>query len=357
MIKVLVVDDSLFDRKLISFLLNKQEDMEVVGCAEDPYEARQLLAELKPDVITLDMLMPRMDGLTFLKKLTKHLPIPVVVVSSVTPTNSKRALNALAEGAIEVISKPKAEYGAKEMELDLVKAVRTASVANVVSQTGSGILQAGEKNTRYVKDNPQKKSAGTEQRLIAIGSSTGGTRALEFLLPQMPATIPGIVIVQHMPAGFTHHFAERLNQICRVEVVEAKEGDFVQRGKVLIAPGDKHMKIVAAPGGYRVLLDESEKVNHHRPSVDILFKSVAKAAGEKATGVILTGMGNDGAAGLLQMKLTGSHTIVQDEESSVVYGMPKEAVKIGAATEIRDLKEISDAIMKQFETKKLESIV
>ncbi|MGN8224526.1 protein-glutamate methylesterase/protein-glutamine glutaminase [Gracilimonas sp. BCB1] len=356
MIKVLVVDDSIFDRKLISFLLNKQEDIEVVGTAEDPYEARQLLAEYKPDVITLDMLMPRMDGLTFLKKLMKHLPIPVVVVSSVTPANSKRALRALAAGAIEVISKPKAEYDAREMEQDLVRAVRTASVANVISHTTPGVLHIEGEQANHYGLNERGIHGPSKEELIAIGSSTGGTRALEFLLPQLPENIPGVVVVQHMPQGFTKQFATRLNTLCRVEVVEAKHGDKVLPGKVFIAPGDKHMIIGKSEEGFEVKVIDTGKVNHHRPSVDVLFDSVARVAGSKAMGVILTGMGADGAKGLLQMKETGSYTIAQDEKSSVVYGMPKEAAKIGAAMDILPLKGIAGAILKHVETKKLEVI-
>ncbi|MEQ8525964.1 chemotaxis response regulator protein-glutamate methylesterase [Gracilimonas sp.] len=356
MIKVLVVDDSLFDRKLISFLLNKQEGIEVVGTAEDPYEARQLIAELQPDVITLDMLMPRMDGLTFLKKLMKHLPLPVVVVSSVTPANSKRALRALAAGAIEVISKPKADYGVEEMEYDLVRAIQTASVANVKSQNIRGILNSpvgsaarGELHVREVIGNSKEK-------LIAIGVSTGGPRTLEYLLQQLPENIPGVVIVQHMPPVFTNQFASRLNTLCRVEVVEAKDGDKVHSGKVFIAPGDRHMIIEDSTDGFEIKIIDSGRVNHHRPSVDVLFDSVARVAGNKAIGIILTGMGADGAKGLLQMKAKGCYTIAQDESSSVVYGMPKEAAKIGAASEVLPLEGISEAILKHLETKKLELI-
>jgi two-component system chemotaxis response regulator CheB len=356
MIKVLVVDDSLFDRKLISFLLNKHEDIEVVGMAEDAYEARLQLAELKPDVITLDMLMPRMDGLTFLKKLMKHLPLPVVVVSSVTPANSKRALRALAAGAIEVISKPKADYGAKEMENDLVTAVRTAAVANVISHTAPRVIhKAGQESTRYgMKE--KEPSRRYKDELIAIGSSTGGTRALEFLLPRLPENIPGVVVVQHMPPVFTGQFASRLNTMCRVEVVEAKHGDKVMPGKVFIAPGDRHMIIEQSVDGFEIKIIETDKVNHHRPSVDVLFDSVANAAGNKAAGVILTGMGADGARGLLRMKEKGCYTIAQDENSSVVYGMPKEAANIGAAIDILSLEKIAGAILKHIEIKKTELI-
>lgn len=356
MIKVLVVDDSLFDRKLISFLLNKQEGIEVVGTAEDPYEARQLIAELQPDVITLDMLMPRMDGLTFLNKLMKHLPLPVVVVSSVTPANSKRALRALAAGAIEVISKPKADYSVGEMEHDLVQAVRTARIANISSNF---ISTNQKKNTTHKSAfgiSRQFYFGNPSERLIAIGSSTGGTRALESLLPKLPANIPGIVIVQHMPQVFTRQFASRLNSICEVEVLEAKNGDKVTQGKAYIAPGNQHMKVEKAVDGYIIRIADGERVNYHRPSVDVLFNSVAEVAGSNAIGIILTGMGSDGAKGLFRMKKAGSYTIAQDQESSVVYGMPKEAARIGAATDIFPLKRISGAILEHLETKKLELI-
>lgn len=354
MIKVLVVDDSLFDRKLISFLLNQQEGIEVVGTAEDPYEARQLIAELQPDVITLDMLMPRMDGLTFLKKLMKHLPLPVVVVSSVTPANSKRALRALAAGAIEVISKPKADYGAAEMERDLAQAVRTACTANISSHFISVAKKMETKHKSAFGFTRQFYFGNSSERLIAIGSSTGGTRALEFLLPKLPANIPGIVIVQHMPKVFTSQFANRLNSICEVEVLEAKNGDKVKPGKAYIAPGNQHMKVEKAVDGYIIRIADGERVNYHRPSVDVLFNSVAEVAGSNAIGIILTGMGSDGAKGLFRMKKTGAYTIAQDQESSVVYGMPKEAAKIGATSEILPLERISDVILQQMKTKKIE---
>jgi two-component system chemotaxis response regulator CheB len=346
MVNVLVVDDSAFDRKLISHRLEREPDICVVGAAKDPYEARDKIAELQPDVIVLDIIMPRMDGLTFLNKLMKHFPIPVVVVSTVTPANSSIAFSSLQLGAVDAIRKANADYSFREMSGDLVNAVFAASKANLKP------LYQKEKNEtqKNGRDNLIIR-AGAKNKFITIGSSTGGTRAIELILKQMPVNTPGMVVVQHMPEVFTKSFADRLNTVCRMEVKEAEEKDLIKRGKVLIAPGDHHLRVEKAKKGFQVRINRDPKVNYHRPSVDVLFESAAKNAGDQAIGVLLTGMGSDGARGMLQMKRAGSYTIAQDEETSVVYGMPKEAKNMGAAVHILPLQKISSGIFQYLERK------
>lgn len=352
MIKVLVVDDSALVRKLLTEELNKQKDIEVVGTAMNPYIARDKIVKLKPDVLTLDLEMPRMDGLSFLSKLMKHFPMPVVVVSSLTPKNSQNALNALRLGAVDVICKPGSAYSTQNITQDIVKAIRTAAVARFdrhpelpVKKQEVHVEQALSVDTRLVH---------TTDKLIAIGSSTGGTRALEAILTQLPGNLPGIVIVQHMPPVFTKSFAERLNSICKVNVKEAEDGDHIQQGSVLIAPGNYHMLIEKSGARYYTRIKQGPPVHHQRPSVDVLFNSVAKSVGVNAMGVILTGMGADGAKGLLNMKNQGSYTIGQDEATSVVYGMPREAAKLGAVEDVLPLQSIPNAIVSHMKQKVLE---
>ncbi|WP_138430808.1 protein-glutamate methylesterase/protein-glutamine glutaminase [Fodinibius saliphilus] len=348
MIKVLVVDDSAFVRKLLKKELNKQKDIEVVGTALNPYIAREQIAKLKPDVITLDLEMPRMDGLSFLSKLMKHHPIPVVVVSSLTPKNSENALTALRLGAVDVICKPGSAYSTQNISREIIQAVRAASVAsfdNNFSVSKTKPKATGGQNV------PKARLKKTTKKIIAVGASTGGTKALEAVLPHLPANLPGMVIVQHMPPVFTKSFAERLNSVCTVDVKEAEDGDWVRPGQVLIAPGNYHMLIRKKGAKYYTQIKQGPPVHHHRPSVDVLFNSVAEAAGINATGVILTGMGSDGAKGLLAMKEEGAHTIGQDEKSSVVYGMPKVAHEVGAVSETLPLSEISDAIVSRTKEK------
>lgn len=351
MTRVLIVDDSAVVRKLLSEELNKQKDIEVVGTAMNPYIARDKIVKLKPDVLTLDLEMPRMDGLSFLAKLMKHHPMPVVVVSSLTPKNSQNALNALRLGAVDVICKPGSAYSTQNITQDIVKAVRTAAVARFDknNHVPKPVKSAGvEYNTKELK------LVHTTNKLIAIGSSTGGTRALETVLTELPAGLPGIVIVQHMPPVFTKSFAERLNTICKVNVKEAEDGDLVQPGHVLIAPGNYHMLVEKSGAKYYTRIKQGPPVHHQRPSVDVMFNSVAQAAGVNAMGVILTGMGADGAKGLLKMKENGAHTIGQDEASCVVYGMPKEAYNIGAVTDQLPLSKIARAIVNHMKEKTLE---
>lgn len=354
MIKVLIVDDSAVVRKLLTEELNKQRDIEVVGTAMDPYIAREKIIELKPDVLTLDLEMPRMDGLSFLSKLMKHFPMPVVVVSSLTPKNSANALNALRLGAVDVICKPGSAYSTQNISQDIVKAVRTASIARFDKHMDT-IRSVQKKQT----NGELKRHTGllhTTNKLIAIGASTGGTRALEAVLTELPENLPGIVITQHMPPVFTKSFAERLNTICRLKVKEAEDGDLIKSGQALIAPGNFHMLVEKSGAKYYTRIKSGPPVHHQRPSVDVMFNSVAQAAGLNAMGVILTGMGADGAQGLLNMKEKGAYTIAQDEATSVVYGMPKEAAKLGAAEEILPLPAIPEAIIKQMAKKMAEPV-
>lgn len=350
MIKVLVVDDSALVRKVLTEELGREKDIEVVGSAMNPYVARDKIVKLKPDVVTLDLEMPRMDGLSFLAKLMKHYPMPVVVVSSLTPKNSENALMALRLGAVDVICKPGSAYSTQNISKQIVKAIRTASVAKFDKN-----LPLPTKKVELKGAAPQKaRLIHTTNKLIAIGASTGGTRALEAVLTQLPPNIPGIVIVQHMPPVFTRSFAERLNTVCSVTVQEAKDGDLVQNGHVLLAPGNYHMLVEKSGAKYYTKIKQGPPVHHHRPSVDVMFNSVAEAAGVNATGVLLTGMGADGAKGLLSMKNKGAHTIAQDEATSVVYGMPKEAHNIGAVEQVLPLQNIAGAIIKHLKKNEVE---
>lgn len=333
MIRVLIVDDSALVRKVLSEELSRFEDIEVVGTAPDPYVAREKLLTLNPDVITLDIEMPRMDGLSFLAKLMTHRPTPVVIVSSVAQEHSETAMRALALGAVEVVSKPGSAYSVPEVATTLVRAIRAAASAKV-----RAAVPAVERVAR-------PPIFETTNRLIAIGASTGGTIAIERVLNGMPAQSPGIVIVQHMPPHFTKAFADRLNGICAMEVREARDGDPVLPGLALIAPGDKHMLLQRDGARYVVSVKDGPRVHHQRPAVDVLFHSVARCAGKNAVGALLTGMGADGAKGMVAMKDAGAHTIAQDEASCVVFGMPNEAIKLGGATEVLPLDAIAGSLL------------
>jgi len=333
-IRVLIVDDSAFVRKVLTEGLSRYADIQVVGSAMDPYIARRKIAELRPDVITLDIEMPRMDGLSFLEKLMRHYPVPVVIVSSLTPENSETALRALELGAVDVIRKPGSAYSAPDVSRELVHAIRAAAAAKL--RPGSPAAPPVLHTTHKVQTH----------KVVAIGASTGGPRAIETILRALPADSPGIVIVQHMPQEFTAAFADRLNQLCSIEVREARHGDPVGPGVALIAPGDRHMILRCDGAGYSVQLKGGPPVHYQRPSVDVLFLSVARSVGPNAVGVLLTGMGSDGARGLSEMKAKGAHTIVQDEASSAVFGMPREAIRAGAAMEVLPLDEIAGAILR-----------
>ena len=333
MIRVLVVDDSALVRKVLSEELSRFDDIEVVGTAPDPYVAREKLLTLNPDVITLDIEMPRMDGLSFLAKLMAHRPTPVVIVSSVAQEHSETAMRALALGAVEVVSKPGSAYSVPEVATTLVRAIRAAARAKV---------RAPAPTAERVSRPPVFE---TTNRIIAIGASTGGTIAIERVLSGMPAQSPGIVIVQHMPQHFTKAFADRLNGICPMDVREAKDGDPVLPGLALIAPGDKHMLLQRDGARYVVSVKDGPRVHHQRPAVDVLFHSVARCAGKNAVGALLTGMGADGAKGMVALKESGAHTIAQDEASCVVFGMPNEAIKLGGASEVLSLDAIGGALI------------
>ncbi len=337
-IKTLIVDDSAIVRKILSEELSRFPDIEVVGTAPDPFVARDKILKLQPQVITLDIEMPRMDGLTFLKKLMKHYPLPVIIVSSLTPKGSKLALEAMEIGAVDVIAKPGGSYSVGYMSDMLAEKIRIASVAN--------ISRRSDYQTDYEKPEPIRALAETTHKVIAIGASTGGTEALKEVLIKMPPNSPGIVVVQHMPANFTTAFAERLNSLSQVTVKEAGDNDSVTPGTALIAPGNYHMLLRRSGARYYVEVKDGPRVHHQRPAVDILFKSTAKYAGPNSIGVILTGMGSDGAEGLLEMKQAGAKTIAQDEKTCVVFGMPKEAIKLGAADKVVPLGQVAHEILR-----------
>lgn len=330
-IRVLVVDDSALVRRILARELEAAGDIDVVASAPDPYVARDMIVQKKPDVLTLDIEMPRMDGITFLRKLMKYHPMPVVVVSSLTPAGSALAFEAIEAGALDVLAKPGPSYSVGDMGAELVQRVRDAA-GTVVRRRSDIPVMAHAKRLSL---------AQTTNKVIAIGASIGGTTALQHILSQMPVTAPGIVVAQHMPADFTAAFASRVQAHCVVEVVEAKNGDRVVPGRVLIAPGNQHMVLRRDGAVYHVDVRTGPLVSGHRPSIDVLFGSVSRYAGRNAVGVIMTGMGHDGARGLLSMKNAGAPTLAQDEASSVVFGMAKEAVKLGAVDEIVGLETLA----------------
>jgi len=334
MIKVLVVDDSAVVRQILTRELNKAGDIEVVATAPDPFIARDKILQYNPDVMTLDIEMPRMDSITFLRKVMQHRPVPTIIVSSLTPKNSAMTLEALRAGAIDVVGKPGQAYTIGDVALMLIDRVRAASR---VDFTKIGKIQ------KDLSDSAPKRLSllATTDKIIAIGASTGGTVAIEHVLMQMPQNAPGIVIVQHMPALFTTSFAQRLDKLCDIDVSEAKDGDSVVSGRALIAPGNFHMVVRRSGARYYVEVKDGPQVFHQRPSVEVMFNSVAKYVGANAVGIILTGMGADGASGLLTMRQAGAPTIAQDEQTSVVWGMPGEAVKLGAAQQVLPLGSIA----------------
>ncbi len=340
-IRVLVVDDSAVVRKVFSEELSRENDIEVVGTAPDPYVARDKIVSLKPDVVTLDVEMPRMDGITFLRKLMKYYPLPVIIVSSLTKEGGSLALEAMEIGAVEVISKPGEAYSVGDMSAQLAEKIRAAAQVDVTRRRRT--------ITTPSTVAPKLSLTKTTNKLIAIGASTGGTEALKEVLTQFPPNSPGIMIVQHMPAKFTTSFAERLDSLCQVRVKEAEDGDAVVPGTALLAPGNFHMVMRRSGARYYVNVKTGPMVCYQRPAVDVLFNSVAAYGGANAIGVILTGMGKDGAQGLLKMKQAGARTIGQDEASCVVYGMPKEAFDVGAVDKVLPLKDIPAAVMKLLE--------
>jgi len=339
-IKVLIVDDSAIVRKLLTEALSEEQDLEVVGTAPDPFVARDKILALKPDVLTLDIEMPRMDGITFLKKLMHYHPMPVVVVSSLGQAGCQASLDALRLGAVEVLAKPGGPYSVGELRVDIAAKLRAAATARLRGK------QARPEPSEPPLQTVNSMRSWDSSSIIAIGASTGGTEAIAQVLAGLPANSPGIVIAQHIPPAFSLAFANRLNDVCPMEVKEARDGDEVGPGRALIAPGNLHMLLrKASPGSYRVTVQDGPRVCYQRPSVDVMFSSVAEAAHSNAVGVLLTGMGSDGARGLLKMKQAGARTIAQDEASCVVFGMPREAIRLEAAGVVAPLSRITSAIL------------
>jgi two-component system chemotaxis response regulator CheB len=340
---VLVIDDSALVRKVLAAEISKFSDFRVVGSATDPYDAREKIFELKPDILTLDLEMPRMDGLSFLSKLMKAHPIPVVVVSSQAAEGSRAAVTALELGAVGIVPKPGSRFSVPDVSRNLIHALRAAALVTMERmQPYSPAACGSAPGTTQL--------TGTACRMVAIGASTGGTRAIETVMRGMPQNSPGIVIVQHMPETFTGAFAECLNRNCAMEIREARDWDDVRQGTALVAPGDNHLILVKNGDRLQVRLKKGPRVHFQRPSVDVLFYSAASNVGRNAVGVILTGMGSDGAKGLLAMRSEGSHTIAQDEESCAIFGMPREAIALGAADEVLPLKQIAGSIISRMST-------
>ncbi len=340
-IKVLVVDDSALIRGVLTEIINDQVDMEVVGAAPDPIVAREMIKALNPDVLTLDVEMPKMDGLDFLEKLMRLRPMPVVMVSSLTERGSEITMRALELGAIDFVTKPKISIknGMMEYAEIISDKIRAAARARILPRTHSSATPTSM--ALPTLSNPLLSS----EKLIVIGASTGGTEAIKEFLMQMPSDCPGIMITQHMPEGFTKSFASRLDTLCKISVKEAEGGERVLPGHAYIAPGHSHLLLVRSGANYMTQLEQSAPVNHHRPSVDVLFASAAKAAGKNAVAVILTGMGKDGAQQMLAMKQAGAHTFAQNEASCVVFGMPKEAIAIGAVDDVEHIKDLPGKVL------------
>jgi two-component system, chemotaxis family, protein-glutamate methylesterase/glutaminase len=338
--RVLIVDDSALMRELLTEILSRDPELEVVGSAMDPFAAREKILRLQPDVMTLDVEMPRMDGLTFLEKLMRAHPIPVLMVSSLTQRGCDVTLRALELGAVDFVAKPKLDVQSGTMDLaqEIVDKVKAAAAAKV--RTAHRV--APEATAPCL---PPLQFRATH-KVIAIGASTGGTEAIREVLEQMPPDAPGIVMVQHMPERFTTSFAERLNSLSRIQVSEARDGDRIQPGRCLLAPGNRHMEIVRGGAEYRVRVFTADPVNRHRPSVDVLFHSCARQLGRNAAAALLTGMGDDGARGLEEMRRAGAYTVAQNEDTCVVFGMPKEAIARGAAVEVLPLGHVASALLR-----------
>jgi two-component system, chemotaxis family, protein-glutamate methylesterase/glutaminase len=338
-IRVLIIDDSAIVRKLLTDALSEETDIEVVGTAPDPFVARDKILSLNPDVLTLDIEMPRMDGVTFLKKLMHYHPLPVIVISSLGISSSEKALEALEAGAIDVLAKPGGPQSVGELRLSLATKIRAARVARLRVLASAAVVKTPSP-TRTPLGRPYPPSA-----VIAVGASTGGTEAIQEIMVGLPENCPAILVVQHIPAVFSRSFANRLNELCAIRVREAEDGDHLEPGLALIAPGNFHMLLKGAPGCYRVEVKDGPMVCFQRPAVDVLFHSVAQTAGRNATGAILTGMGSDGTQGMIAMKRAGARTIAQDEQSCVVFGMPKEAIRHGAVDRILPLSGIQNALL------------
>jgi two-component system chemotaxis response regulator CheB len=342
--KVLIIDDSALMRQILTEILSRDPALEVVGAAQDPYIARDKILRLAPDVVTLDVEMPRMDGLTFLEKLMRAHPLPVVMVSSLTERGCETTWRALELGATDFVTKPKLDVQAGTMQLgqEIIDKVKAAARAKVRPARRVPALKIDSQ----ALPSPVALSFRATHKVVAIGASTGGTEAIREVLTRLPADAPGIVMVQHMPEKFTASFAERLNSLSRVRVSEARDGDRVLPGHALLAPGNFHMEVMRSGAECRVRVFAADPVNRHRPSVDVLFASCARQLGSNAVGVILTGMGGDGAKEMAAMRRAGAHTIAQDEESCVVFGMPKEAIALGGAAEVLPLDRIPAGILR-----------
>lgn len=360
-IRVLIVDDSAIVRKILSETLSGEADIEVVGTAPDPFVARDKILSLKPDVLTLDIEMPRMDGLTFLRKLMHFHPLPAVIISSLAQPSAHTAIQAMELGAVEVLAKPGGPYSVGELRHALAAKVRAAACARLrrtdskaapalpspsLPKNGTPLPQQSARALNPAGED-ELRSSLAPGTIVAIGASTGGTEAIAMLLNKLPKGAPPILIAQHIPPVFSRAFANRLNEICAVEVREAADNDELKPGVALVAPGDFHMLLRKQAGGYRVIVKTGPRVCYQRPSVDVLFASVAEVAGPATVAVLLTGMGADGAQGLLKLRYAGAHTIAQDEATCVVYGMPREAVALGAAVQVLPLPAIAEAILTQ----------
>jgi len=347
-IRVLIVDDSALVRQSITSILQSDDSIEVMATASDPYVAAKKINVEVPDVITLDVDMPKMDGLTFLKKIMSQHPIPVIIISGMTQKGSVEAIKALELGAVEVIPKPKllSKEFFEEAKIAIIDAVKAAAIAKLTRRMNCSMSPVPEKLSvsAVIPDIVGRTVFEITPKVIAIGASTGGTEALRTFLEGLNPESPGVVVVQHMPEHFTKSFAERLNGLLQIAVKEAENGDEVIRGHVLISPGNHHMLLKKSYKGYYVEIKDGPLVNRHRPSVDVLFRSVARAAGSNAVGIIMTGMGNDGAQGLLEMKEAGAMTIAQDEKSCVVFGMPREAIKLNAVDKIMSIENIAPIV-------------
>jgi two-component system chemotaxis response regulator CheB len=348
-IKVVVVDDSALVRSLLSEIINRQGDMQCIGAASDPLVAREMIRELNPDVITLDVEMPRMDGLEFLSRLMRLRPMPVVMVSTLTEQGADITLRALEMGAVDYVAKPRIGItsGLNELAHDIVDKIRVAASAHVKRLAAAPSPGAPRTAQDSPADPPRAPlpRLSTTEKIICIGASTGGTEAIREVLTQMPADAPGIVITQHMPPGFTSSFAARLNSLCRISVAEARHGERILPGHAYIAPGGHHLRIDRSGSNYVAVVEDTEPVNRHRPSVEVLFRSAARVLGPNALGVMLTGMGADGAQAMREMKDAGSYNYVQDEASCVVFGMPRMAIQCGAAHEVLPLTQIAPALL------------
>ncbi|MCC8381584.1 MULTISPECIES: protein-glutamate methylesterase/protein-glutamine glutaminase [Xenorhabdus] len=341
-ITVLCVDDSALMRQIMREIINSHPDMEVVDCAPDPFVARDLIKKHNPQVLTLDVEMPRMDGIDFLEKLMRLRPMPVVMVSSLTGKGSEITLKALELGAVDFVTKP--QLGIREGMLAYSELI--AEKIRAAAQAKVSTMKPVEKIDAPLSFKPLLSS----EKLIAVGASTGGTEAIKNLLQPLPVTSPALLITQHMPSGFTRSFAERLNKLSQITVKEAEDGERVLPGHAYIAPGDRHMELCRSGANYQIMTSSAPPVNRHRPSVDVLFRSVAKYAGRNAVGVILTGMGSDGAAGLLEMKKAGAYTLAQSETSCVVFGMPRAAIQLGAVDDVMDLQKLSRTMLAKIST-------